>query len=88
METIRNDYRDIAHNELTYSKDMTDRKKILHYIIKYPGIQYSKLLKNSHMDAKRLKDALSTLKETEEIYEKDKHYFWKDSQDSQNENNP
>ena len=61
---------DLVMERITFSYDMADRQKVIGIIETDPGITRSNLLRRSHMNIKRLDEALDTLIEADIVTKK------------------
>lgn len=67
MEFITACFQDLVINQLTFSHEMKNRKRVWDIIVHKPGITHSALARNSNMGKKDYNAALQTLEEEDRI---------------------
>ena len=64
IESLKLDLREFLENELAFNREDADLKRVQRVIREAPGIDHSKLLRNSHVRSRNMRDILQTLLES------------------------
>lgn len=75
IDCLRWEIKNLVSNEIVLDPKEKEREKLIEIISKNPGIDRSKLMRNSHLDSKSFHSALLTLQQTKEIENKGGGYF-------------